>query len=62
MASSLSELISSYSFKVGDKSYSSSITSSDGEYTASVRGIGTVTASSESAVEQAISQRVSEMA
>lgn len=54
--------MSSYNFSVDGKHYNSSISSSNGEYTASVQGIGSVTASSESAVEQAISQRVSELA
>lgn len=62
VASSLAQLLSSYNFKVGDKSYVSSISSSSGEYTATVSGVGSVSGTSETAVENAIALRVSEMA
>lgn len=62
VASSLAQLLSSYNFKVGDKSYASSISSSNGEYTATVSGVGSVSGTSETAVENAIALKVSEMA
>jgi|GEM_PF-1801176 len=62
LASSLAELISNYNFKVGDKNYVSSISSSNGEYTATVSGVGSVSGTSESAVEAAIAVKVSAMA
>ena len=62
VASSLSELLSSYSFKVGDKSYVSSVSSSDGEYTATVAGIGSASGSSVTAAENAIANKVNVMA
>lgn len=62
IASSLAQLISNYNFKVGDKNYVSSISSSNGEYTATVSGIGSVSGTSETAVENAIALRVSETA
>jgi hypothetical protein len=62
ISASLDTLIGSYNFTVGTTHYSSSISESGGEYTASVSGMASVSASSEMAVENAVSLRISEMA
>jgi len=62
VSSSLAQMLASYNFSVGDKHYSSSITKSGEEYTASVAGVASASGSSESSVEAALSMRVSVMA
>jgi len=54
--------LASYSFKIGDKSYVSSVSSSNGEYTATVAGVGSASGSSEASAESAITNKVNMMA
>lgn len=62
LAAGLADPVGNYVYTIDGQSYSTTISTSGGEYTATVPGLGTITAPSEAAVEAAISVRISELA
>ena len=62
LAASLTENVGSFVYTINGQSYSTTISSSGGEYSATVPGVGTISEPSEAAVEAAISVRISALA
>lgn len=62
LAASLVDNVGSFVYTINGQSYSTTISSSGGEYSATVPGVGTISEPSEAAVEAAISVRISALA
>ena len=62
LPASLVDNVGSFVYTINGQSYSTTISSSGGEYSATVPGVGTISEPSEAAVEAAISVRISALA